>query len=73
MKANIINTSQLNWEVLAEARYYELYAEFLKNDNTIDSVIEAEIYELINAVRNAVNESMLITAIFKLNVLKHMI
>lgn len=73
MKANIINTSQLNWEVLAEARYYELYAETLRKESIIDSTIEAEINTAIDAVRNAVNESMLITALFRLNELKHMI
>ena len=71
MKVNISTINE--WSILAEARYYELYAEFLRNESIIDSSIEAEINTAIDAVRNAVHESKIITALFRLNSLKHMI
>lgn len=71
MKVNITTINK--WSILAEARYYELYAEFLRNESIIDSSIESEINEVIATIRNSVNESKMITALFKLNSLKHML
>lgn len=78
MKININNINKtkcqsMTWNTLAEIRYYEIYKAFLREEEAIDSVLEAEIDETINEARNAVYSFNMITAIFKLNELKHML
>ena len=78
MKININNINKtkcqsMTWNTLAEARYYEIYKDTLKEEGIIDSVIEAEIDELIDTIRNSVYSFNMITALYSLNKIKHMI
>lgn len=70
---NITKIQSMTWNTLAEARYYEIYKESLKEDGIIDSTVEAEIDEAIDTIRNSVYSFNMITALYSLNKIKHMI
>lgn len=70
---SIVKTQNMTWNTLAEARYYEIYKDNLKEEGIIDSTIETEIDELIDTIRNSVYSFNMITALYSLNKLKHLI